>query len=53
LRAFAPEAASRALLALAVGLLLIGVLDPQGTDWSEVPEQSMLVLLNGLIKEKV
>ena len=50
LKAFDGEMASRTLVAMAVGLLLQGMLDPQETDWGKVSQQSMQVLLKGLAK---
>lgn len=43
-------AAARVVLSLAVGLFLQGVLDPQGADWQKVAEESMQVLMNGLVQ---
>jgi AcrR family transcriptional regulator len=42
------EVTSRLLVALAVGLLLQSVLDSADADWSQVPRQSIQVLLDGL-----
>jgi AcrR family transcriptional regulator len=44
--------AGRAVVALAVGLLLQGMLDPHETDWGKVAQQSMQALLDGLAKKK-
>ena len=48
LRPVDPEAAARALLSLAVGLVLQSVLDPQATDWGQVAEGSLRLFLEGL-----
>jgi AcrR family transcriptional regulator len=42
------QAAAQAIVALAVGLLLEGLLAPQDTDWLKTARVSMDVLLNGL-----
>ncbi len=44
------QAAAQAIVALAVGLLLEGLLAPQDTDWLKTARVSMDVLLNGLKK---
>jgi len=48
LRPVDPPVASRVILALATGLLLQGLLDPQGAAWDEIPLQGMEILLRGL-----
>jgi AcrR family transcriptional regulator len=47
-----PEAASRALVAMGVGLLLMGVLEPQVKSQSRIPTESINILLNGLAMER-
>lgn len=42
------ESASRAIVALAVGLLLQGLLDPEGADWGQVAKDSMNYLIQGI-----
>ena len=42
--------AARTLIALAVGLLLQSVLDPTGVDWSQVAEDSVALLMDGLVR---
>lgn len=48
LRPVDPAAAAHAILSFAVGLVLQGVLDPHGTDWALVAQDSMEILLKGL-----
>jgi len=45
-----PDVAARAIVSLALGLLLQGLLDPQGADWGKVTQQSIQILLTGLEK---
>jgi AcrR family transcriptional regulator len=45
-----PRATAQAIVSMAVGLLLQGVLDPKGADWPKVAKQSMQILVNGLAK---
>jgi AcrR family transcriptional regulator len=47
-----PDAAAQVVLSLAVGLLLQGVLDPEGADWQKIGEESMRLLMNGLAKQE-
>jgi AcrR family transcriptional regulator len=51
LREVDPESTARAIVALAVGLILQGLLDPRGADWTQVMRQSIRVMLQGLIRE--
>lgn len=46
------QATSRMFLALAVGLLLQGILEPDGADWSKVTRQSLQILLTGISNNK-
>lgn len=43
-----PALASNLLLAFAVGLLALGLLDPHGADWGQVAQEGLKILLNGL-----
>jgi AcrR family transcriptional regulator len=52
LRDVDPDLASHLLLAFVVGLLAIGLLDPQGADWGQVTQEGMGMLLAGLRKSK-
>lgn len=45
-----PEIISQAILSIAIGTLLQGLLDPDRTNWSRVAEQSIQALLAGVIK---
>ncbi|HIC90176.1 MAG TPA: TetR/AcrR family transcriptional regulator [Anaerolineae bacterium] len=40
--------AAQALVSLAVGLVLQGLLDPQGADWEQVAREGVRILLQGL-----
>ncbi|MCX7681409.1 MAG: TetR/AcrR family transcriptional regulator [Anaerolineae bacterium] len=46
-----PERAAQVIVALAVGLLLQGMLDPEGANWGEVMKEGIQILLSGLEKE--
>jgi AcrR family transcriptional regulator len=48
LRPVDPELGAHVLVALGVGLVLQGVLDPNGADWSQVAGQTIPVLMEGL-----
>ncbi len=48
LRPVPPDAAAQVLVSLAVGVLVQGVLDPQGADWGQVAREGMRMLLEGL-----
>lgn len=52
LRPVNPERVAEVLVALAVGLLLQGMLDPEGADWGEVMREGVQILLAGLEKER-
>jgi len=45
-----PEIISQAIISIAIGTLLQGLLDPDRTNWSRVAEQSIQALLAGVIK---
>jgi len=45
-----PDASAQAILSLAVGLFLQSILDPKGANWQRTAEQSMQILLAGLMK---
>jgi AcrR family transcriptional regulator len=48
LRRVDPDMAAQVIVSLAVGLVLQGVLDPQGADWGRVARNAIQVLLEGL-----
>jgi AcrR family transcriptional regulator len=48
LRPVEPGDAARTILALAVGMVLQGLLDPEGTDWGQAAEGGVSLLLDGL-----
>jgi len=50
LRDVDPEIAAWVIVSLSVGLMLQGVLDPQGNDWGQVAEEGVRMLLAGLEK---
>jgi len=43
-----PQAAGQALVALAVGILVQGVLDPTGADWDRVTTDAVGLLVSGM-----
>ena len=45
-----PLVAAQVIVSLAVGMLLQGLLDPQGVDWEKVGKESMQILMNGLAR---
>lgn len=42
------NAAAQAIVSLGVGIILQGLLDPDGADWGHVAEESIQILLDGL-----
>ena len=46
------QVAAQAIVSLAVGLVLQGVLDPHGADWEKTARESMQILMMGLEKHK-
>lgn len=48
LRPVDPETAARVIIAQAVGLILQGVIDPQGAAWGEVTQNGIQLLMEGL-----
>ncbi|UCF62211.1 MAG: TetR/AcrR family transcriptional regulator [Anaerolineaceae bacterium] len=45
-----PETTARLILAVALGLLIQGLLEPQEAEWDQVTQESMQILLDGLMK---
>jgi AcrR family transcriptional regulator len=50
LRPCDPEDAARAIVSMAVGLVLQSALDPTGNDWQESAQAGMDMLLHGLVR---
>jgi len=48
LRAVDAELAGNVLMSFAIGLLALGLLDPEGEDWGQVARRGMDILLDGL-----
>jgi AcrR family transcriptional regulator len=46
-----PKTAAQALVSMAVGLVLQGVLEPHAANWAEVSARSIRIFMNGLVKE--
>lgn len=49
LRPVDPQVAARVLVSLTFGLVLQGVMDPHGADWAQVTQESINLLLQGLL----
>jgi AcrR family transcriptional regulator len=43
-----PLLAARAITAVAIGMILQGLMDPHGADWGKVTRESVRLLINGL-----
>jgi len=52
LRPVDPEVAAQVIVSLAVGLVLQGLLDPQGADWGRAAEEGVHILLEGLTRRQ-
>jgi AcrR family transcriptional regulator len=52
IRSLDPQAAGRTLVALAIGMLVQGVLDPDSTAWDEATVESVKMLVRGMEKER-
>lgn len=48
-----PNTASRVIVALALGMLLQGMMDPEGANWNEMTKDGIQLLLNGLQRRSV
>jgi len=46
-------AASRIIMAVAVGLMMQGLLDPDGADWDKVAGESSAILIGGLASDRL
>ncbi len=51
LRPVDPDVAARVIVSLGVGLLLQGILDPDGADWGRTAEDAVRMLLEGVKRE--
>jgi AcrR family transcriptional regulator len=47
-----PDTAARVIIALAMGLLMQGFLDPQGANWNQVTRDGFNILIDGLQVKK-
>jgi AcrR family transcriptional regulator len=47
-----PQITAQTLVALAMGLLLQGLLIPHGANWPQAPRQCMQIILDSLVKRK-
>jgi AcrR family transcriptional regulator len=47
-----PQAAAQLIVALAVGMLLQGLLDPQEGDWQVITAETLKIVMNGLAAQK-
>lgn len=45
-----PDLVSRVIVALAVGLLLEGLVDPDGSDWVQVAQEGIKLLMKGFVR---
>lgn len=52
LRTVESNNAARVLVAFAVGLLMQGLLEPEGADWVVVTDHGLDILMHGLVEEK-
>ena len=50
LRQIDPAVAARMIISMAVGLLIQGLLDPAGSDWEWTTEESIKIILSGMVK---
>jgi len=50
LRQIDPSVAARMIISMAVGLLIQGLLDPAGSDWEWTTEESIRIILRGMVK---
>ena len=47
-----PHTSAQVMVSLAVGLLLQGTLDPDGSDWQKVTEVGFQMILNDLLVQE-
>ncbi len=46
-----PDTVSRMIIAVAVGFVMQGMLDPHGTDWDRIAQEAPLIVLEGIIRK--
>lgn len=52
LRPVDPDVVAQALVSLAVGLVVQGVVDPDGADWGKAVEEGVAVFLQGIVRSE-
>jgi AcrR family transcriptional regulator len=45
-----PRSGAALVVALGVGLIIQGLLDPEGAQWEQIADESVSILLNGLMR---
>ena len=50
IRKFNPDTVSRMIIAVAVGFIMQGMLDPEGADWDRIARECPEIILKGLVK---
>lgn len=48
-----PDLAARVIVSIAVGIILQGLLDPQGARWDQVAPQSIQLFLKGVVRRSI
>ena len=48
-----PASGAQVIISLASGLLLQGLLDPEAADWGRVSEDSIQIMLKGLMQRRL
>jgi AcrR family transcriptional regulator len=48
-----PQLTAQVIVSLAVGLLLQGLLDPQGADWEKVAKQGIQYMMDGITRSSI
>jgi len=51
-RELEPRSSARLVIAIGMGLLLQSFFDPSGTNWQDVTEDGIRILMNGLVKRE-
>ncbi|HVN53968.1 MAG TPA: TetR family transcriptional regulator C-terminal domain-containing protein [Anaerolineaceae bacterium] len=52
LREIDPQMGARAIVGLAVGLLLQGLLDPQGAEWGRTTQDAITLFMEGMLRRE-